>query len=57
MSMTEKEFQEAIIMITAMRKDIKKTVNVMDPEAKLRIEQKKYDLKLKEIEKDHNYLR
>lgn len=40
MSMTEKEFQEAIIMITAMRKDIKKTVNVMDPEAKLRIEQK-----------------
>ncbi len=53
--MTERDIQEAVIMITSMRKSAKKMTNIVDPETKSRVNQKKYELELKEIEQNHDY--
>ncbi len=55
MSMTKRDIQEAVIMITSMRQSTKKMTNIVDPEAKNRVNQKRYELELKEIEQNHGY--
>ena len=51
--MTESEMQEAVILITSMRKCVIKPVKTIDPEAMKRINEKKYRLQLKIIEQEH----
>ncbi len=53
--MTERDIQEAVIMITSMRKSTKKMMKIIDPKAKSRVNQKRYELELKEIEQNHSY--
>ncbi|WP_375320148.1 hypothetical protein [Aliivibrio logei] len=56
MSMTKRDIEEAIIIITSMRKSAKKTTNIIHPETKNRVNQKIYELELKEINQNHDYL-
>lgn len=42
MSMAKRYIQEAIIIITSMRKSAKKTTNIIDPETKNRVNNKIY---------------
>ncbi|MGF1907736.1 hypothetical protein [Aliivibrio salmonicida] len=53
MNMTEIEIQEAVVIITSMRKCLKTATSIIDPEMKKRIDMKQYKLKLKSIEQDH----